>query len=329
MSTTLSPTAAAQSLNVFDSEGLASLRYQARSDDPKTNRAVAQQFEALIVQQMIKSMREAVPRQGLFDSEQSRLYESLLDQQLAQNIAAQKGLGLADLIEQQLNFNPPVPNPPENGVTLHPAPAEVPLDGFAKPVPLNGATQAVGLPASSTGNVAGSTTQASEARVNRPVQSEASGPRAFAQSVWPAAVESSRVTGIPPAFLVAQAALESGWGQSQPRLADGRPSYNLFGIKAGANWNGPVVEAVTTEYIDGQMQRRVERFRAYGSYAEAFADHARLLSSAPRYAAVLGSQDAASFAQGLQKAGYATDPNYAVKLQRIIGGETLRSALIG
>jgi flagellar protein FlgJ len=140
----------------------------------------------------------------------------------------------------------------------------------------------------------------------------------FAANIWPYAVSASQTTGIPAQFLVAQAALETGWGKSEPRWADGRPSYNLFGIKAGTQWQGAEVEASTSEFVSGVSEKKVERFRAYSSYAEAFEDYARLLSQSPRYAQVVGSRDANSFAQGLQKAGYATDPAYASKLTRVI-----------
>ena len=129
--------------------------------------------------------------------------------------------------------------------------------------------------------------------------------------------------------MIAQAALETGWGRAELRAADGTPTYNLFGIKAGGGWRGAVAEAVTTEYVDGVAQKTVQRFRAYSSYAEAFRDYAALLSSNPRYAAVLERQDAAGFARGLQRAGYASDPMYAAKLERIIGGQTLRASLSG
>jgi flagellar protein FlgJ len=147
----------------------------------------------------------------------------------------------------------------------------------------------------------------------------------FAQTLLPQAMQASQQTGIPAPFLLGQAALESGWGRHEPRLADGRPSHNLFGIKAGANWNGPVAESVTTEYVNGQAEQRVERFRAYGSYAEAFNDYARLLTTQPRYAAVLGTRDAASFARGLQAAGYATDPAYARKLEQVIASPSIQT----
>jgi flagellar protein FlgJ len=129
---------------------------------------------------------------------------------------------------------------------------------------------------------------------------------------------------VPPHFLVGQAALETGWGKSQISKADGSPSYNLFNIKAGQGWAGEVAEASTTEYENGKAVSRVERFRAYGSYAEAFADSARVVGSSPRYAEVRGQTEANAFAGALQKAGYATDPAYAAKLTRVINGQSLR-----
>jgi flagellar protein FlgJ len=132
--------------------------------------------------------------------------------------------------------------------------------------------------------------------------------------------------------MIAQAAHETGWGRKEIRHADGSPAYNLFGIKAGAGWRGPVAEVTTTEYINGKAHKVVARFRAYGNYAESFADYARLMQESPRYAGVAtraaqgalhGAGGAAAFAQGLQRAGYATDPAYADKLTRVIN-TTLR-----
>lgn len=153
--------------------------------------------------------------------------------------------------------------------------------------------------------------------------------RAFVERMLPAAAAAERSTGIPAHFVVAHAALETGWGKSEPRRADGSPSFNVFGIKAGRTWQGSVAEAVTTEYVAGVAQTRVERFRAYGSYEEAFHDYANLLAGNPRYADVFETQEPASFARGLQAAGYATDPQYAAKLERIIGGIALRQLAAG
>ncbi|MGH8808757.1 MAG: flagellar assembly peptidoglycan hydrolase FlgJ, partial [Noviherbaspirillum sp.] len=143
--------------------------------------------------------------------------------------------------------------------------------------------------------------------------------QAFQDRLQAHAEEASRSTGIPSKFMLGQAALESGWGKREILMADGSTSHNLFGIKAGPGWKGKTVEAVTTEYVDGVAQKRAEKFRAYDSYADSFRDYARLLRSNPRYESVLANAtDVNGFAQGLQRAGYATDPNYAAKLTRII-----------
>jgi flagellar protein FlgJ len=124
---------------------------------------------------------------------------------------------------------------------------------------------------------------------------------------------------VPATFIVGQAAHESGWGRREIATADGQPSFNLFGIKAGSAWKGETVETMTTEVIGGVARRVVQRFRAYGSYEEAFADYAKLLSTSPRYAkGVVGESDPARFAQALAAGGYATDPQYAAKLERVI-----------
>jgi flagellar protein FlgJ len=128
--------------------------------------------------------------------------------------------------------------------------------------------------------------------------------------------------------VVAQAALESGWGRHEIRAADGSTTHNVFGVKAGRNWHGPVVEKTTTEFVNGVAQKTTAKFRAYGSYAEAFRDYASVLRNNPRYAGIVGqTHDAKGFANGLQQAGYATDPAYADKLVRVINGSTLRMSL--
>ncbi|MEO8410766.1 MAG: glucosaminidase domain-containing protein, partial [Propionivibrio sp.] len=132
-----------------------------------------------------------------------------------------------------------------------------------------------------------------------------------------------------PQFVVAHAALESGWGRSEIRLPNGAQTYNLFGVKAGRGWAGPTVEVQTTEYVDGVAETVREKFRVYASYAESFADYASLLHDNERYSEVIGQQNGAQFARSLQQSGYATDPLYADKLGRIISGTTLRTALAG
>jgi len=139
-----------------------------------------------------------------------------------------------------------------------------------------------------------------------------------------AAKNAEATTGIPASFMVAQAAHETGWGKKAIRMEDGSNSFNLFGIKAGSNWRGPTTRTLTTEVIDGQSRKVVQSFRAYSSYEESFADYARLMKTSPRYSQVaVQGQTAEGFAQGLQRAGYATDPAYADKLGRVIN-TTLR-----
>lgn len=320
--------------NVFDMGSLTALKRQVKDGDPKALKAAAQQFEALFLQMVLKSMRDATPREGLFDSEQTRMYESLLDQQMVQVLGAKGGgTGLAAMIEKQLlrqnsepqAFDGPLPLVPpirslpfseKHLIPLQREMFQAPLremqSGAAaglRPLPSTASVADLGL----AGDGAGSPADARE----------------FVSRLWPAATDAARSTGIPPQFMVAQAALETGWGRSEPRRADGSQSFNVFGIKAGRNWQGPVAEAATTEYVNGVAQKQVERFRAYGSYAEAFRDYSSLLSTNPRYAHVLGTQDASSFARGLQRAGFATDPMYAAKLERIIGGTSVRQLMTG
>lgn len=297
--------------SVFDTQSLAVLKKGLRKDDPQALKATAQQFEALFLQMMLKSMRSTVQKNDLFDSDQTRFYQELLDSQLAQVMSAKGGTGLAAVIERQLSG--------ANATATVTGTEGFPLTPAARPFPLNGGQPGIPLPDAGKPQPA-MPIEGSPVRpaISSPISSN-SPAQTFTAAVWPQAVAASSATGIPPQFLVAQAALESGWGKSEPRFADGRPSYNLFGIKAGSNWQGATVEATSTEYVNGVAEKRVERFRAYGSYAESFRDYAQLLIQSPRYAGVVGSRDAASFAQGLQRAGYATDPAYAAKLERVIG----------
>ncbi len=161
---------------------------------------------------------------------------------------------------------------------------------------------------------------AKEAVKGAPVSADgAERSRTFMKTMLEPAKAASRATGLPPAFILGQAALESGWGSREPRLANGAPSHNLFGIKAGGGWRGAIVEATTMEFVNGQPRRTVERFRAYGSYEEAFADYARLLTASGRYGGALAeSRNPEQFARAMQRAGYATDPAYADKLARTI-----------
>ncbi|MGB0126964.1 MAG: flagellar assembly peptidoglycan hydrolase FlgJ [Rhodocyclaceae bacterium] len=303
------------------------LKRQAR-DDPKAGlKQAAQQFEGVFLQMVLKSMREATPKDGLFDSDQTRMFQDMFDQQLAQTLSARGATGLASIIEKQLAKTLPASDTAASQSDSTSSLGAAAPDSRFRLDTLRGA----GKHLVGDGKLA--------AAIAAPSQSTASatdtakgggdGARGFVGRVWPHALEASRATGIPAHFIVGQAALESGWGKGEIRQADGTPSHNLFNIKAGKSWTGKTVDVATTEYVGGVARKQVERFRAYGSYSEALNDYARLLTSNSRYAGVLGQQDSSAFARALQQAGYATDPMYADKLVRVIGSETLRQGLAG
>lgn len=262
-----------------DTRSIDALRASAARDPKAAIREAAKQFEALFMQQLMKSMREATMSSGLLDNEGSKLGTEMLDTQFATKMAGLPG-GLSDVIARQLARQM---GGADDAATAPAAGANAPGDGQAATVKLSSAQSMF---------VAGHTASARAAEAE---------------------------TGIPAAFMVAQAAHESGWGRREIRHADGTSAHNLFGIKAGAGWKGPVAEVTTTEYVDGQARKVTAKFRAYASYADSFRDYARLMKTSPRYADVLANASTPQgFAQGLQKAGYATDPAYAEKLTRVI-----------
>ena len=267
-----------------DTRSLDALRAQAKKDPDKALKAAATQFEALFMQMLLKSMRDATPQFDPAASDAGRTYTAMLDQQLSSTLSG-KGLGLADVMMKQLSRA----QQPQGGKFVPEAKA-APTVGLEK---LRNATSAA--------------------------QVDGTAPQKFVDAMLPEAMEASKATGVPARFILGQAALESGWGKSEIRAADGAPSHNLFGIKAGPGWTGKTTSVTTTEYVNGVARKQVEKFRAYDSYAEGFSDYARLIANNPRYAAaVKPGNDAAGFAQGLARGGYATDPAYAAKLTRVI-----------
>lgn len=271
------------------SQSVAGLRQSVQQNSPQAIKAVARQFEGLFVEMMLKSMREATPQDGLMDTDQTRLFTSMQDQQLSQTLAS-KGIGLADMLVHQMT----PASKPVGGRAL-PKLTDMPVKPTVAPseaAPVTPALQSTALPNHVT---------------------------VFKQTMRAHAQAASRATGIPADFMLGQAALESGWGSKEAVAADGTRSHNLFGIKATPNWHGKTVRTTTTEFINGTAQQRVATFRAYDSYADSFTDYAHFLRSNPRYEQVLSTtQNSAQFARGLQQAGYATDPHYADKLNRVI-----------
>ncbi|PLV62068.1 flagellar assembly peptidoglycan hydrolase FlgJ [Erwinia sp. E602] len=276
----------------WDSRSLNNLKRLAASD-PKTHaKAVAKQVEGMFVQMMMKSMRDALPQDGLMSSDQTRLYTSVYDQQISQQIAA-RGLGLADVIVKQMATQAP---PDEKAGTV-----PMPLDkSFINTLPPLEMEQTV-----------------RRAVPRLPTPGTPDGQAFIAQLAQPAR-EASAQSGIPHHLILAQAALESGWGQRQILTRDGKPSFNVFGIKAGGSWQGKTTDIMTTEYENGEAKKVNAKFRVYDSYSEALQDYVNLLSNNPRYAAVTSASSPEQGARALQAAGYATDPKYAQKLMGMI-----------
>ncbi len=292
---------------ILDASGLRGLRDAAHANSPEALKKAATQFEALFLDMVMKSMRDAAPAEGLMDSEQGKMMQGMLDQQYAKALAS-RGIGLADVLVRQMT----------------PKGVAVPETAAANTTSTTSTTTSTTTSATSTANAnANATSTADATSTTSTTAADTAGKtsvkRGFIDKLLSHAEKVSAATGIPSRFMVAHAALESGWGRREIRNADGSNSHNIFGIKAGASWKGKTTEVATTEYVNGVAQKRIERFRAYDSYADAFADYARTLTRSPRYREVVASaSDANGFAQGLQRAGYATDPRYAQKLSRVI-----------
>lgn len=279
----------------WDAQSLNELKAKAGEDPAANIRPVARQVEGMFVQMMLKSMREALPKDGLFSSENTRLYTSMYDQQIAQQMTAGKGLGLAEMMVKQMAPEQPLP------AEERPAgPMKFPLETV-----MSFQNKAL--------------TQMVQKAVPRNYDVLLSGDsKAFLAELSQPAQLASQQSGVPHHLILAQAALESGWGQRQIRRENGEPSYNLFGVKASGTWKGPVTEITTTEYENGEAKKVKAKFRVYSSYLEALSDYVGLLTRNPRYAAVTRAASAEQGALALQDAGYATDPEYARKLTNMI-----------
>ena len=306
---TLPDVAGSEAQNYLDLQGLEGLKTAAGAapSDPKTLRAVAQQFEALMLGMMMKSMRDAKLGDGLFDSDQTKMYQELLDQQLALSMSQGRGLGIADMLVRSLT---------PQGTAAEAAHAAY-TKALKRPVPA-----VPTLPA------AAAATTAAPAPV--PGGSAlAATPADFVALVMPDAEAAGAALNVDPLALVAQAALESNWGRQIPATDEGS-SFNLFGIKAGAEWQGRRALKDTIEYSAGVAERRREPFRAYESVAHGFSDYVEFLKGNARYAdALKQGGDAASYISALQQAGYATDPAYAAKVAAVLRSPELKGAVAG
>ena len=258
-----------------DTQSLNALKMQAGKDGAGAIKETAKQLESLFMRELIKSMREATTKSGLFDSPQGDLGSDLLDQQLSVTMSGQPG-GLSAAIERQLTRQ------------------TVPADTSSTPTMLTplGAPTVKPASVSQTG---------------------------FVEQHNTAATAVERATGIPASYMLGQAGHETGWGRKVIKNPDGSTSFNLFGIKAGGSWTGKTTTVTTHEVVNGETRKVSAKFRAYDSYQESFNDYAKLINNSPRYAQArqqTGSSQA--YATELKRAGYATDPDYAAKLNRAI-----------
>lgn len=284
--------------STLDFSQLEAMKIRAAQSSRQGIADAARQMEGLFVGMMLKSMRAALPQEGLLTSAQTQLYTSLYDQQLAQDLTA-RGVGLAQALRRQLGGEEspapaarPVPMSVYQGVDprLRPPAGQLAVDGLAFPpeayadAPWEWGTDTGGF----------------IARISAPAQ------------------QAARDSGLPHQLIVAQAALESGWGAREIKTAHGAPSHNLFGIKADAGWQGESTQITTTEWVDGVMQKVKAKFRVYASYGDALRDYTRLLTENPRYRRVMQARTPEQAARSLQSSGYATDPHYADKLITII-----------
>jgi len=281
-----------------DFRGLAELRSHAGDHSEKTLRKVAGEFEALFVQMMLKSMRDANLGEGLMDSDGTRTYQSMYDQQLAIDMSRQQGLGLADMMVKQLQRTD----------------TKAPQAG-------NDVDKTSSLELDFQGHVTHKK-QSPVSPVPQPHNWHSISRQDFVRTLWPHAQQTAHELGTRPEALIAQAALETGWGRRMIQTADGKDSFNLFGIKADPHWQGDRAVTETVEFSHGLIRRERTAFRAYPSVSDSFADYTAFLKANPRYQdALQAGAGASGFISALAAAGYATDPDYAGKIHRIINSK--------
>jgi flagellar protein FlgJ len=256
--------------NVNDFTQFAALRRGAGANDPAALRAAARQFESLFTKMMLEGMRKASFGDPMFGSDQGDMYQGMMDDQMAVQLSAGRGLGLADMLIRQLS---------------------------------HGAMSAT----------TGPDIQSSDQTTSKVDDAQRA---KFVEEILPHATAAARELGVDPRALIAQAALETGWGTKQPADASGA-SNNMFGIKA-SGWQGASVDSDTQEYVAGVASTERGSFRSYRNVAESVQDYVSVLRDNPRYAAALNTgSDVRAFATALQRGGYATDPAYADKLMAV------------
>ncbi len=285
-----------------DFSGLAKLKNEARKESPEALKHVAKQFESIFLKMMLKNMRDAKLSDGIFDSDQSEFYQEMYDQQLAVHLSAESGIGLADMIVKQLSPAQPV----ADKLALK--------DYFKKPVNMGKNKKVEQLNQDTKFVETKKANKKIKSGKNLPIKTIDQ----FIKQLKPYADKAAEELGVDSRMLMAQAALETGWGKSVIRTKEGSSSHNLFNIKADKSWHGNKAVVPTLEFESGVAKKTVSGFRSYESYQDSFSDYVSFIKQNPRYSDAIkqvGNPD--KYIQELQKAGYATDPRYAEKVMAI------------
>lgn len=297
---------AAAAFTFTDFHGLAALKREAGQETPEAKRAVAQQFESLFLGLVLKEMRAAgTIAGGLFDGDGVRFYQDLYDRQLALALARGPGIGLADAIYRELGGEPGAAAGAGTDRTAS-------LDAAARAGSLR--RMLAGVPGRD--DLRARLGEAGPADASH--DALAASPEAFVATLRPHAERAAEALGVDADVLIAQAALETGWGRHVIRAADGRSTFNLFGIKASRGWQGPRASVPTLEFVGGLPERRRESFRVYGSIAESFDDYVALVRGSARYREAVAAETPEAYVRALAAGGYSTDPAYADKVLAIL-----------
>lgn len=320
----------------LDVNGLSGISRAERQQAGSGLKPVTQQFEAVFLNMMLKTMRASVPDSGLYNSDAMKMMGQMRDSQLSQAMST-RGIGIADMLQKQLAADNKVQSA-EDVAAKHGNIAGIPF-GTARSLDTIVAEAQAHRPSSTAMPPEVQVAAGQMATPQQTSHPDSNHGQAGLAALWDAAREQlasraphvtkflarvgdtarrvSEESGIPVRLIVAQAALETGWGRHDVRHEDGREGHNLFGIKAVGRHAAPSRTTTTTEYENGVAQQRQERFRAYDSDENAMRDYARMLTAHPRYQGIAGST-AHEGARLLQQQGYATDPRYAEKLKAII-----------
>lgn len=305
--------------NYLDANSLNKITQLSRKDNDAALKEVAKQFEALFLQQMLKTMRDTnqiFAEDNPLNSNEMQFHQEMMDHQMVLNLASGKGIGLAEVFYRQMS---PDQGKKVNADELFLA-AKRNFDSkydpsLTLPLPGEGTVPPLGK---------GEVRRGSTSPESTPIHQS---PEDFVAGLMPYAEEAAKELNLDPDVLIAQAALETGWGKFVIKDGEGNSSFNLFNIKAGNSWSGKKVSVNTLEYENGVAQKQQANFRSYNSYAESFADYVKLISNNPRYEKAKSlAQNAVAYLDALQEGGYATDPRYADKIKSLLKSEAITQA---